>query len=59
MVAVPRFRANVYLRACDVRRLAGPDDGRMYGTSDARYQAKLLRLTDEEIEANERLHVGA
>ena len=40
-------------RTAGLRRLAGPDDGRMYGTSDAGYQAKLGRLTNEEIEANE------
>jgi hypothetical protein len=40
-------------RTAGLRRLAGPDDGRMYGTSDAGYQAKLGRLTDEEVKANE------
>ena len=40
-------------RTAGLRRLAGSDDGRMYGTSDAGYQAKLGRLTGEEIEANE------
>lgn len=40
-------------RTAGLRRLAGPDDGRMYGTSDVGYQAKLGRLTDEEVKANE------
>jgi hypothetical protein len=39
-------------RSAGLRRLAGPDDGRMYGTSDAGYQAKLSHLTDAEIKAN-------
>jgi hypothetical protein len=39
-------------RSAGLRRLAGPDDGRMYGTSDPGYQKTLRRLTDEEIKAN-------
>ena len=40
-------------RTAGLRRLAGPDDGRMYGMSDTGYQRTLQRLTDAEIEANE------
>ena len=40
-------------RTAGLRRLAGPDDGRMYGMSDTGYQRTLQRLTDAKIEANE------
>ena len=39
-------------RTAGLRRLAGPDDGRMYGMSDTGYQRTLRRLTDAENEAN-------
>ena len=39
-------------RTAGLRRQVGPDDGRMYGTSDPGYQKTLRRLTDEEIKAN-------
>ena len=32
--------------------MAGPDDGRMYGSSDAGYQAKLKKLTAQQRKSN-------
>jgi|EP01046_Picozoa_sp_COSAG06_P050511 hypothetical protein len=41
-------------RTAGLRRQAGLDDGRMYGTSDPGHQKTLRRLTDEEIKANDK-----
>ena len=39
-------------RTAGLRRQAGRDDGRMYGSSDAGYQARLKELTAKQQERN-------
>ena len=45
-------------RTAGLRRLAGKDDGRMYGMSDAGYQGTLRDLTTERVAANERVNAA-
>lgn len=44
-----------FTRTCGLRRQAGPDDGRMYGTSDAGYQGQLRRLTNAQEASNKQV----